>query len=169
MNNVSSEVIVVDSHPDFLKQLCAVVQAAGNLKLLATARNLDSVMWLLKTLEPQYLLLDPALPDARGIEAITLIHAVHPDMALIALSMHADGRYAAEALTAGCRGYVLKDCIHAELPAALSTVNSGRMYVSRNVGLVAHDAGRKLDAPDREENRRLLPDKSVEGVSDESD
>ena len=153
--NSMTDIIAVDNHTDFLSQLCAAVQAAGKLRLLATARDLKTVMWLLKSLQPDCLLLDPSLPDSRGTNAIQLIHASYPGMALIALSMHADGRYAAGALTAGCRGYLLKDCIHAELQEALCTVQSGRIYVSRQVGFVGRKTGRDMEEPGR--NTRSHP------------
>jgi DNA-binding NarL/FixJ family response regulator len=49
---------------------------------------------------------------------------------VIAVSMHADGRFVNEALKAGVSGYVLKNRAGSELAPALAAVLQGRMFLS---------------------------------------
>jgi DNA-binding NarL/FixJ family response regulator len=68
-----------------------------------------------------------------GIEAIRDIKKRHPEIKIIALTVHKTEEYILATLDAGADGYVLKDATHNELMMAISSVLSGKPYLSPGV------------------------------------
>lgn len=96
-----------------------VLEAATGREALALARGqaLDLV------------LLDMNLPELGGLELLSRLAAVAPDLPVLVLSMHAEPLYVTRAMDAGARGYVSKNIAPDELVAAIKQVASGGRYV----------------------------------------
>ena len=65
-------------------------------------------------LKPEIAILDIAMPQLNGIEAVSLIRKASPQTAVLILSMHSDETYILRALSAGAKGYILKDAVEDE-------------------------------------------------------
>ncbi len=74
---------------------------------------------------------DIALVD--GLEPAEALHREFPEVAVLVLSMHSDGRYAARAMEAGARGYLLKQTVEQDLAPALERVRAGKQFLSPGV------------------------------------
>lgn len=61
-----------------------------------------------------------------GEEAVELVDAVLPDVAVLALTMHDDDEYVLVLLEAGASGYMLKDADTVELADAIRAVRGGK-------------------------------------------
>ena len=61
------------------------------------------------TCVPDLVIMDIGMPELNGIEATRHIIEAHPQIKIIALSIHADVDYVVEMLKAGAKGYLLKD------------------------------------------------------------
>lgn len=57
---------------------------------------------------PDLAIVDLSLGDGSGLDLIKLMHARHPDMPILVISMHEASLYAERALRAGARGYITK-------------------------------------------------------------
>lgn len=79
---------------------------------------------------PDLLLVDITLPDRNGIELIKDVHALHPKLPILVLTMHDEALYVKRALRAGARGYLSKDSSHADYEKALHRVAAGLLSVS---------------------------------------
>lgn len=97
-----------------------VGEAGDGLEAIATAARI----------KPDVLLLDIAMPNMRGIEAIPEIKRQLPETKILVLSMHDRSQYVQQALKNGADGYILKHSAASELVAALNHVNSGELYLS---------------------------------------
>lgn len=80
---------------------------------------------------PDLCLLDISMPGLNGLDALPLLLQAAPRMRILALSMHANREYVAQALRRGAQGYLLKDSAVEELADALTTLRQGRPYLSR--------------------------------------
>jgi DNA-binding NarL/FixJ family response regulator len=96
-----------------------VLEAATGREALALARgrSLDLV------------LLDMNLPELGGLELLSRLATVAPDLPVLVLSMHAEPLYVTRAMEAGARGYVSKNIAPDELVTAVKQVASGGRYV----------------------------------------
>jgi DNA-binding NarL/FixJ family response regulator len=114
---------------------------------------------------PDLLLVDISLPDRSGLELIKDLHAAHPDLAMIVLSMHEERIYAHRALKAGARGYLRKDAMHEEYEEALRKVGSGGVYVSEAVYeeiVLAYAGGGRPTGGDFDAALASLTDREIE-------
>lgn len=80
---------------------------------------------------PDLCLLDITMPGLNGLDALPLLVQAAPRMRILALSMHANREFVAQALRRGAQGYLLKDSAVEELADALTTLRQGRPYLSR--------------------------------------
>ena len=96
-----------------------VLEAATGREALALARS--------RTLD--LVLLDINLPELGGLELLTRLASVAPNLPVLVLSMHAEPLYVTRALEAGAKGYVSKNVAPDELVTAIKQVAAGGRYV----------------------------------------
>ena len=73
------------------------------------------------------------MPGTNGLVATRRILERSPDVAILMLSMHAEGTLVRQALNAGARGYVLKDALDLDLAAAVARVAAGEQVLDPKV------------------------------------
>src|SRR5262252_2464533 len=69
--------------------------------------------------------MDCAMPRSSGLAATRQILAASPQIAILMLSMHAEGTLVRQALDAGARGFILKSALDLDLAAAVRNVAAG--------------------------------------------
>jgi DNA-binding NarL/FixJ family response regulator len=74
--------------------------------------------------------MDIAMPQLNGIEAAAQIARRDKRAGILILSMYSDEEYLVRALSAGVRGYLLKDSAEPDLVRAVRAVASGRTFFS---------------------------------------
>lgn len=100
--------------------------------------------------QPDVVVMDVTLPDMTGIEATREITRQAPDVRVLMLSMHADGAYVRQSVTAGARGYLLKDSEDLHLLDAVKVVAGGDTFFS---AAAARAIGPNATAPRDDETR----------------
>jgi two-component system response regulator NreC len=100
------------------------------MKIVAQAANGREAVKLAHQQKPDMVIMDVAMPDLNGLEAVRQILSNSPRIKVIALSMHSDRRYVTGMLSAGASGYILKHCAFEELVHAIRTVLSNQVYLS---------------------------------------
>ena len=102
-------------------------------------------MRLAGELKPHVVVMDIGMPGLNGIEATRQVLNAMPGVRVIALSIHDDHRFVLGMLSAGARGYLLKNCAAEELVGAIRQVMDGRVYLCRRVrDLLADDYVEKI-------------------------
>lgn len=107
---------------------------------------------------PDVLVLDIGLPELDGIEVARRLHREHPDLRIIALSVHTEPHVVREMLQAGAHAYLVKSAAPAELVQAIRAVMQHSVYLSPEIarealdGMAApvHHSGRQLGQRERE-------------------
>ena len=95
---------------------------------------------LLDELRPDMVILDVSMPGLRGIEITREIKKKYPRLIILILTMHKNREYLYHAISAGARGYLLKEDSDVELFTAIDTIREGGVYVTRIMaGEVAED------------------------------
>lgn len=123
-------VLLVEDHTLVRAGTRALLSAAKEIEVLGEAANGRQAVDLCRTLQPDIVLMDVAMPELNGIEAARQILQQQPDVRIIMLSMHATRQYIFESLKAGVQGYVLKDSAFSELLNAIRAVMAGRTHLS---------------------------------------
>ena len=127
-------VVLADDHALMREGLKALLEAQGDLRIVAEAANGREAVRLTLALEPDVLIMDIAMPEMNGIEAAALLRRRCPRVAVVILSMHSDAEYLHRALEAGAAGYLLKEAAGREVVAAVRAVCRGGRYFSAALG-----------------------------------
>lgn len=135
-------VLLVDDHTVLREGLRRSLDQAGLDVVGETSDGADAVV-LADSLQPDVVLMDVSLPVLDGIEATRQIHSRSPGVAVIILTMFADGATLRDALEAGAVGYLVKDCTTAEILDTISAVAAGETALSSDLAksFLAADRG----------------------------
>ena len=133
-------ILLADEYQMVRQGLRALLEKEADLEVVGEADSGPAVMRQVQDLAPDIVLLDLALPELHGVEAIRQILAVSPHVKIIALSIYADRRFVVNILKAGASGYLLKDCAFEELTEAIHTVREPKTFISLGLSdIVAQD------------------------------
>jgi len=133
-------VLLADDHNIVREGLRSLLEKEPDIEVVAMADNGRTAVQLAGELKPDVAVLDIAMPEMNGIEATRRISRDVPEIKVLALSMHSARRFVTEALSAGAKGYLLKDCAAEELVRAIRTVAGNETYLSPKVaGLIVKD------------------------------
>ena len=161
-------VLLADDHAVVREGLKMLLQAVGVSVVGEAADGREAVRQAQK-LRPDVVIMDIAMRELNGIEAVRLLRDQCPATRVVMLSMHSNSEHVFRALEAGAVGFVLKESAGAEVAVAVRAAHAGRRYFSRAIAtlwLTAQSrAGRAspLDSLSARERQVLQP--VVEGRS----
>ena len=122
-------VFLLDDHEMVRQELCDVLEAEPDIRVVGEAGTAASALAQVRTLRPDVAILDVRLSDGDGIAVCREIRTQMPDTACLMLTAYRDDRAALAAIKAGCTGYMLKNIRGAALPAAVRKVASGQLVL----------------------------------------
>ncbi len=123
-------IVLADDHVLVRDGLRRILEGMADLEVIGEANDGLELLDLLTHLTPQMVILDIFMPNLRGIEAIHEIKTQHPDIEILILTMHKDKEYLYLALSAGAKGYLLKEDAAKELFSAIEKVRQDKTYIS---------------------------------------
>ncbi len=126
-------VLLADDHAMVRDGLRYILEAAGDIQIIALAANGKEAVTQARSECPNIAILDISMPVMDGIEATKQILAACPHTRIVTLSMYHTGEYVQRALKAGAFGYVLKDAAGTELIEAVRSLYAGKRYLSPQV------------------------------------
>ena len=121
-------VVLADDHIPFRQGLRKVLEQDTGLKVVGEAGDGLELVALLKEIIAHMVILDLSMPNMDGFEAAREIKKIYPDINILILTMHKEAEYALQAISAGARGYVVKENADQELFHAMKTVREGGVY-----------------------------------------
>ncbi len=137
---MSIRILIADDHKIVLDGLKALIEAQPDMKIVAQATNGREAVKIARKEKPDMVIIDVAMPDLNGLEAMRQILSDNPRTKVIALSMHSDRRYVTGMLSAGASGYILKHCAFEDLAQAIHTVLRNQVYLSPAIaGIVVQE------------------------------
>jgi DNA-binding NarL/FixJ family response regulator len=126
-------VLLADDHAMVRDGLRYILEAAGDIQIIALAANGKDAVAQAIAHCPNIAVIDISMPIMDGIEATKQIVKACPQTRIITLSMYHTGEYVQRALKAGAFGYVLKDAAGNELIEAVRSLHVGKRYFSPQI------------------------------------
>lgn len=126
-------ILIADDHRVVREGLRNLLAQESDLEVVGEASDGLEVVEAARSLNPDVIIMDIAMPGLNGIEATRQIVARDPAVRVVALSMYADRRFVSQILRAGAMGYVLKEAAFEELARAIRTVVGGKPFLSPTV------------------------------------
>jgi DNA-binding NarL/FixJ family response regulator len=124
-------VLLADDHAIIRDGLRALLQSTPDIQVVDAVSNGREAVRRALELKPDVVIMDIAMPDLNGIEAVRALHDKLPEVRVVMLSMHSDSEYLYRALDAGATGYLLKESAGEEVVSAVRAVRTGKRYLSR--------------------------------------
>ena len=135
-------VVIVDDHPLIRRGLERMIHSGDGFAVCGEASNAAEAMEVVTLTKPDLAIVDVGLPDEDGIELTRRLLAKFPRMAILILSMHEEPEYAARALQAGARGYMVKQDAVEKIGSALTQVLNGHRYLSPMIESALRESAR---------------------------
>jgi two-component system, NarL family, response regulator NreC len=156
-------VLLADDQGIVRRGMRALLETEPGIEIVAEASDGQEALRLCETTHPDVVILDVAMPSLNGIDVATQARKRRPDLGVIVLSMYADESYVVRALSAGARGYLLKEATDDDLLPAVRAVAAGRSFFSPAVSaMLLEDYMRHLQQRGLEDSYHLLTDRERE-------
>lgn len=127
---MSLKILIADSNEIVRRGIRTLLEERREWKICGEAQTGGEAIEKVKTLNPDVLLLDVALPDMDPAEAISGIKAVSPTIKIVALAMPASGKPAARAMAAGASGLAMKSDAATDFIEAIQNIAQKQGFIS---------------------------------------
>jgi DNA-binding NarL/FixJ family response regulator len=149
MSDHSISVLLVDDHSLVRRGFRRMLEDEADIRVVGEASDGEEAVKLAKSLRPQVIVMDCALPEMNGLQATRKILQLLPETLVLMLSMHTEETWVRQAIDAGARGYVLKNAMDLELSSAIRRLVKGETVLDGQLS--------KQQALKGERNARLTP------------
>jgi DNA-binding NarL/FixJ family response regulator len=137
-------VLMAEDHAIVRQGLCALLKVDG-FNIVGEARTGREAVEMARTLRPDVILMDIAMPVLNGLEATRQILTENPAAKVIILSAHSDDAYIERMTEAGVAGFLEKQTSAEILTQAIREVAKGGIFFSPSIARRLSPANRLRD------------------------
>lgn len=131
-------VLLVDDHPVVRVGLKALLDATEGMEVVGEASSGEEALRRVRTLEPDIVVMDLAMPGMDGIRATRRITELGLGAKVLVLTVHDEDEFLLPAVDAGAVGFLNKSVADTDLVGAIEAINHGHSYLPRQAaGLLA--------------------------------
>jgi DNA-binding NarL/FixJ family response regulator len=123
-------VLLAEDHAIVRQGLSSLLRADGHFLVAGEARTGREAVEMARTLRPDVILMDIAMPVLNGLEATRQILAANPAARVVVLSAHSDDVYVERMNEAGVVGFLEKQTSAEILTRAIREVVAGHTFFS---------------------------------------
>ena len=128
MNKI--KVLIADDHAIVREGLRQLLNGQTDMEVAGEAEDGRQALEKVKSLHPDVILLDIAMPHLSGLEVISLIKEAAPETQVVVLSMHSKETYVQQVLSSGALGYVLKASPSTDILEAIRMAHRNEYFLS---------------------------------------
>ena len=156
-------VLIADDHGVMRKGLRLQLEQHEGIEVVGEASDGRDAVRLADELQPDLVIMDIGMPNLNGIEATAQIVKRSPNIGVIMLSVYSDEEYLLRALTAGAKGYLLKESADVDLLRAVQAVSQRKSFFSPTVAkMLLDDFVQQLKQRGLKDSYGLLSDREKE-------
>lgn len=127
------DVLLVDDHPIVRSGYARLLEAGGDIHVIAEAESADAGYSAYVDHPPDVTVTDLSLPGSSGIDLIRRIRARDASARLLVFSVHDEAVVVDKALQSGASGFISKRSAPEVLLEAVRAVARGERYLSNDV------------------------------------
>ena len=135
-------ILIADDHTIVRQGLASLLNDQPDLKVVGQADNGRTAIDKTLALKPDIIIMDIAMPQMNGIEAVKRIKKKVPKSKVLILSMYSHEHYIHELLESGVSGYLLKDSSGRDIINAIHAAMKNETFLSPSISKVVVDAYR---------------------------
>jgi len=156
-------VLLADDHGVVRKGLRFLLERQPDMEVVGEAADGREAVSLAAEVNPDIIIMDIAMPLLNGIDATAQIVKRNPKVGVIILSMHSDEGYLVRILTAGAKGYLLKDSADADIVRAVQAVARSKPFFSPQIAqTLLEDYMRQMKQQGLQDSYELLTGREKE-------
>jgi two-component system, NarL family, response regulator DevR len=140
-------IAIIDDHEMVRAGLRAILEPEPDFDIVSESGSTEGIVELVRRSRPDVVLLDARMPGIGGAEACRLLAASHPQSAVLIVSTYSDEVLIDECITAGAKGYLIKDIERFALKDSIRAVSRGEGAVSPAVARKVLERLRDPGAP----------------------
>ncbi|HTS16061.1 MAG TPA: response regulator transcription factor [Verrucomicrobiae bacterium] len=123
-------VVIAEDHHLVRQGVRALLEKDTGIQVVGEAADGHDALDLVQKLLPDILLMDIAMPQLNGAEAVRRLTSMKLRTRVVILSMYSDETMVRQAIQSGARGYLLKQSVAGELLQAVRAVHQGGLFLS---------------------------------------
>jgi signal transduction histidine kinase len=149
------KLLLVDDHAPVRKGLRQLLELKTEYEIVGEGSNGMEAITQVDQLEPDIVLMDMNMPVMNGVEATRAIKQRHPDVKVLALTAFGEMPLVSAMVKAGAAGYLLKGGPPGELIESIEAVARGQGALDREVTRGVMDDAAELYRKEQERAARL--------------
>lgn len=127
------KIMIADDHILIREGLKKIIGKEMDMSISGEAKNAAEVLSLLKSKSCDVLVLDITMPGKSGLDLLSELKEIAPEVKVLILSMHPEDQFAIRALKLSAYGYITKESAPEELVRAIRKVADGRRFISEDL------------------------------------
>ncbi|HEY9082183.1 MAG TPA: response regulator transcription factor [Vicingaceae bacterium] len=157
-------ILLVDDHTLIREGLKLILKRNKNFKIIGEASNgVEAIKYIDKNADKVHVvMLDITMPELDGFEVAKIVRQNHPEIKILALTMHSEESYITKMIDVGVHGYVLKDSNLEDLSTAINTILEGKPYYSSDVSAIMINSLMNKDKKKENNEINNLTDREVQ-------
>ncbi len=125
-------VLLVDDHPVVRAGLKALLESTEQVEVVGEATSGDEAVEKARTLEPDIVIMDLAMPGMDGVHATRRITELGLEAKVLVVTIHDEDEYLVSALNAGAAGFLNKSAADTDLIGAVEAIARGHSYLPQH-------------------------------------
>ncbi len=121
--------LLVDDHKLVRAGLRALLESTGRVDVVGEASSGEEAVIRARTLEPDIIIMDLAMPGMGGVQATRHVNALGLETKVLVLTIHDEDEFLVPALNAGAAGFLNKSVADTDLMGAVEAVMRGHSYL----------------------------------------
>ena len=159
-------VMVVDDHAIVRQGISDVLAADEHIEIVALAASGEEAVSLAAELHPDVALMDLSMPGMDGVEATRRTIGASPGLRVVMLTSFAEPEHVNDALDAGAVGYLLKDADADEIVRAVKAASRGEApFSARAAGALLLRRAQRRSGEDLTPREREVLDLVGQGLA----
>lgn len=126
-------VVLADDHPVVLAGIRALLNADPEVELVGEATDGGEALPMIRAVAPDVAVVDVSMPGLNGLELTERVTGECPGTRVLVLTVHEDAAYVQPLMRAGARGYLLKRSAADDLLRAVRAVASGGVFLDPSI------------------------------------
>ena len=162
-------IVIADDHRLVAEGVAKLIEESKVASVVAVIANLRETAAAVQDLQPDLLLLDIAMPDGDGIDAITQLKKICPTLRIIILTIYAETNVIRRAMENGAEGYIFKNANALELIRGVRAVAQGKTYICKDARQLlngSREASPTLTTREREILRLIVDGYTMKEIAD---
>lgn len=125
----SVTVIIIEDHKLIREMWAGFLSDIKTVKVIGESGEFEEGLELIKSLRPDFVLLDINLNNSNGSEMIPLIRKSSPGTNIIMVTMHTQNAVVKKMFSLGAKGYITKNSAGSEILKAIKEIQQGNSYI----------------------------------------